>query len=102
GGVRTMRKVAGYIAVAVVSIGLTWWYATATLGGVLPAAPAVPAGTPIELTKEEEAAVGVYESVNKSVVHITSRSVASDDFGYFSEARAGTGSGSILTKTVTS
>lgn len=91
-----MRKFAGYAAVAAVAMILTWWYATATMG-MLPTAPPVPPGTPIELTGEEEISVGIYQNVNRSVVHITSRGV-DDDSGLFSEVREGTGSGSVLDK----
>src|SRR5262249_19519109 len=92
-----MRKFAGYVAVAAVAMMLTWWYATATMG-MLPTAPPAPPGTAIELTSEEEISVGIYQNVNRSVVHITSRGVAEDDAGFFSEAREGTGSGSVLDK----
>jgi S1-C subfamily serine protease len=41
--------------------------------------------------------VGIYQNVNRAVVNITTRGIASDDFG-LSEAREGTGSGSMLDK----
>jgi S1-C subfamily serine protease len=56
-----------------------------------------PAALESDLTPEERIAVAVYQNVNRSVVHITTRSVVGDElFGLF--PRAGTGSGSILNK----
>jgi len=69
-----MRKFAGYVAVAVVAAGLAWWGASQFVNCPLPAAPPVPPDTPIELTPEEAISVGVYQNVNRSVVHITTRS----------------------------
>jgi S1-C subfamily serine protease len=58
-----------------------------------------PVTPPDDLTPEERISVNVYATVNRSVVHITTRSVAADEvFGVFAEARAGTGSGSVLDK----
>ena len=72
-----------------------------TAGPVLAQATIIrpPAAPPDDLTPEERIAVNVYATVNRSVVHITTRSVAADEvFGLFAEARAGTGSGSVLDK----
>src|SRR5262245_34808865 len=89
-----MRKLAGYLGVAMVAASLSWWGATSR-PGLLPAAPPALAGTPIEMTPEEQIAVGVYQNVNRSVVNITTRSIANDEFG-FADVRDGSGSGSVL------
>ncbi|HLW66663.1 MAG TPA: trypsin-like peptidase domain-containing protein [Gemmataceae bacterium] len=92
-----MKRLASYVAVAVLSAGLAWV--------IMPARQMVfPAPPPpmkvdarkLELSPEEQTAVNVYENVNRSVVHITTRSQVNDDFGFFSEVREGTGSGSVL------
>lgn len=92
-----MRRLTSYVAVALIASGLTWWVARVHPAG-LTVAPPDAAGAPINLTSEEQISVGVYQNVNRSVVNITTRSVASDDFGLFSETREGTGSGSVLDK----
>jgi len=48
-----------------------------------------------ELSAEEAINVAVYETCNKSVVHITSRGVEVDSF-FFAEVREGDGSGAVL------
>jgi len=91
-----MRTVAGYIAVAILAVGLTWWAVTMRAESLLTAPPVDP-DTPIELTPEEKISVGVYQNVNRSVVNITTRSVTnSDDYFGTSEVSTGTGSGSVL------
>src|SRR5258706_10978088 len=92
-----MRRVGSYVGVAVVAAGLSWW-AAGLKPVALPAAPAVPPGTTIELTPEEQISVGVYQAVNRCVVNITTHSVVTDDFGIASDAREGSGSGSVLDK----
>lgn len=63
----------------------------------LPATPRrVPAALDRDHLSEEEAInVAVYETCNKSVVHITSRGVEVDNF-FFAEVREGDGSGAVL------
>jgi len=92
-----MRRFTSYVAVAFVAASLTWWVSTAHPSG-LSIAPPEAQDAPIDLTGEEQVSVGVYKNVNRSVVNITIHSVASDDFGMFSEDRQGTGSGSVLDK----
>jgi S1-C subfamily serine protease len=54
---------------------------------------------PAELTPEEETNIRVYEAVNRSVVHITTRSEPAEDFFMLlGGERRGSGSGSVLTK----
>jgi len=89
-----MRKIAGYGSVAVVAAALSWWVATWRPESL----PAAPPGAPIELTAEEQISVGIYQTVNRSVVNITTRSVGNDDLGLMTEARDGSGSGSVLDK----
>jgi S1-C subfamily serine protease len=50
-----------------------------------------------DLLPEERVNVAIYEQVNKSVVHITSRGTRVDNF-FFLETQEGAGSGSILDK----
>jgi S1-C subfamily serine protease len=92
-----MKRLISYVAVAVLSAGLAWV--------LLPARQMIfPAPPPpmkvdtrkLELSPEEQTAVNVYENVNRSVVHITTRSAVTDDFGFSSEVREGTGSGSVI------
>ncbi|MGE3804717.1 MAG: S1C family serine protease [Gemmataceae bacterium] len=47
---------------------------------------------------EEQTNIRVYEQVNRSVVHITTRSVQVDDFFFQAVPSEGTGSGSVLDK----
>lgn len=63
----------------------------------LPATPRrVPAALDRDHLSEEEAInVAIYETCNKSVVHITSRGVEVDNF-FFAEVREGDGSGAVL------
>ncbi len=59
------------------------------------AAPAV-AKSPV--SPEEQINVGVYKRANRSVVHITTRTVELDDFLLMSRPRQGSGSGAVLDK----
>lgn len=63
----------------------------------LPATPRrIPAALDRDHLSEEEAInVAIYETCNKSVVHITSRGVEVDNF-FFAEVREGDGSGAVL------
>ncbi len=98
-----MRRTASYLVVALLSAGAAWILAPARsplpAAHAGPAAPgANPAGSiPPDLTPDEAIAVRVYQAVNRSVVNVTTRSLAADDlFGLFAEPRAGTGSGSVV------
>jgi S1-C subfamily serine protease len=85
-----MRRFITYLAVTLISVGTTWVIAQPPVA-TTPAAPAD------DLTPDERIAVTVYQSANRSVVHIATRSLAPDDLlGMF--PRAGTGSGSVLDK----
>ena len=57
-----------------------------------------PASTRLTMTPEERINTQVYERVNRSVVNITTRSMASDEFFFMTSPREGTGSGSIIDK----
>jgi S1-C subfamily serine protease len=73
-----------------------------------PARPAEPRSTPVprlqgplapgELSQEEQINVAVYENVNRSVVHITTRGVGREGFFLLEVPTEGAGSGSILDK----
>jgi len=92
-----MRQFAGYLAVAIlVAVGSLWLVRHQPTQ--LPAAPPEKPNLVADLTPEEKIAVGVYQSVNRSVVNLTSKSVAADDFGFFAEPREGSGSGIVLDK----
>ena len=97
-----MRRFAVCLALVLITAAATWVIAqppvVRTPVANAPGSPATaPAALPDDLTPDERIAVGVYQAVNRSVVHITTRSVAADDpFGLF--PRAGTGSGSVLDK----
>jgi S1-C subfamily serine protease len=93
-----MRKFAALLAVALLASAITWFVATNHYASMLPAAPPESQVNIADLTPEEQIAVGVYQNVNRSVVHITSRGMAVDDWGVQSEAREGSGSGSVLDK----
>jgi len=70
---------------------------TVVLVSVAAAQP--PVAPESDLTPDERVAVSVYQNVNRSVVNITTGSLAAADaFGLFVEPRSGTGSGSILDK----
>ena len=94
-----MRKVISYVAVAALAAAISWYVAVHRGRDVLlPGAPPDP--PPIDmndLTPDERIAVSVYQNVNRSVVHINTRSSAADDFGFL-EPREGSGSGSVLDK----
>jgi len=53
---------------------------------------------PVPLSPEEETNVRVYQQVNRSVVHITTRGAQLDDFFFLAVPREGSGSGSVLSK----
>lgn len=53
---------------------------------------------PDELTPEEQVNVAVYENVNRSVVHITTRGASREGFFLLEVPTEGTGSGSIIDK----
>ncbi len=114
-----MRKTISHVTVALLAAAVA--YALGQSGSPRPVviepavnaqpAPAVPraapeaaaAGRPAlpaqpDLSPEEADNVGVYQKVNRSVVHITTRGVLLDDFLMIAAPRAGTGSGSILDK----
>jgi S1-C subfamily serine protease len=63
-------------------------------------APAVSPTTPPEadISPEEHTNICTYQQVNRSVVNITSRSLAEDDFFLLSGPHEGSGSGSVLDK----
>lgn len=92
-----MRKIMSYLAVALAVAGVMFWVAQHR-PDKLPAAPSEPPNLLADLTPDEKIAVSVYQNVNRSVVNITSRSVAADDLGFFAEPRDGGGSGSVLDK----
>ena len=52
----------------------------------------------LDVSPEERTNIQVYQHVNRSVVNITTRSVAVDDFLLLSAPREGSGSGSVLDK----
>lgn len=110
-----MRSVSTHLAVAVIAVAVGW-----ALGQVkhpertpspptepetaapeertspLPVPPASP--EPAELSLEEQDNVRVYRQINRSVVNITTRVIATDEFLSFSVPREGSGSGSVLDK----
>src|SRR5262245_23352653 len=92
-----MRKIAPYILAALSASALTWFVATRHGDYRLPAATPEPPVNVDDLPPDEQPAVRVYQNVNRSVVHITTRGIATDDFG-FAETREGSGSGSVLDK----
>lgn len=49
-----------------------------------------------DLTPEERVHVAVYEQANRSVVHINTKSVRTDAFGFYESPEEGSGSGSVL------
>ncbi len=49
-----------------------------------------------DLTEEERVHVLVYEQANRSVVHINTKSVRTDAFGFYEAPEEGSGSGSVL------
>lgn len=49
-----------------------------------------------DLTAEERVHVAVYEQANRSVVHINTKSVRTDAFGFYESPEEGSGSGSVL------
>ncbi len=51
------------------------------------------------LTLEESVNIAVYENVNRSVAHITTKSTRTDSFFFLEVPAEGTGSGSVLDKT---
>lgn len=101
-----MRVPLSYVVVAVVVGGAA--YALGQGGRppgvpVEPPAPvrpqppvAVAAPESADVSPEEETNVRVYQSVNRGVVNITTRSTQVDDFLLFSTQREGSGSGSVL------
>jgi len=103
-----VRRTVSYVAVALSAATATWFAAPHPAPvAAQPVQPPVahrpssagyPAGSPeTDLTPDERVAVGVYQTVNRSVVNIATRSLAPDDlFGMFAEPRAGSGSGSVL------
>jgi S1-C subfamily serine protease len=93
-----MRKVTPYLLVAAITALITWFAAVRRHDSQLPAAQEELPIKLEDLTPEERNAVTVYRDVNRSVVHINTRSVAADDTGLFNEAREGSGSGSVLDK----
>src|SRR5947209_18331756 len=93
-----MRKLTPYLLVAAVAAVITWFAAVRRHDYELPAAPQEPPINMEELTPEERNAVTVYRDVNRSVVHINTRTVTTDDTGFGNEAREGSGSGSVLDK----
>jgi S1-C subfamily serine protease len=82
------------MAVAVLAAVASWWFASSTFSP-LPAAPPSTPELPADLTPQERFAVNVYKNVNRSVVHINTRSVGIDDWG-LTESHEGSGSGSVL------
>jgi S1-C subfamily serine protease len=92
-----MRRATPYVIVALMTFFVTWFAATRRGDYNLPAAPPQPPVNVDDLPPDEQPAVRVYQNVNRSVVHITTRGVSTDDFG-FSETREGSGSGSVLDK----
>ena len=58
--------------------------------------PGAPAGLDADLTPEERVNIAVYESVNRSVVNIDTRSVRTDGFWMFEVPTKGAGSGVVL------
>jgi len=64
-----------------------------------PAARAVVPATPrlhSEFTPGERTNIAVYEKVNRSVVHVTTRTVQADALGFFQTPSEGSGSGAVL------
>lgn len=53
-------------------------------------------GSDEDLTPEERVHVAVYEQANRSVVHINTKSVRTDAFGFYEAPEEGSGSGSVL------
>src|SRR5437660_341359 len=92
-----MRKATPYVIVAMMTCAVTWFAATRRGDHSLPAVPPEPPVNVDDLPADEQPAVRVYQNVNRSVVHITTRGVSTDDFG-FSETREGSGSGSVVDK----
>jgi S1-C subfamily serine protease len=94
-----VRRTASYLAVVLVSVAATWVIAQPPVIRTPAGQPQVttPAPLPNDLTPDERIAVNVYQAVNRSVVHITTRAVTNDDF-FGTVPRAGTGSGSIFDK----
>ena len=64
----------------------------------MPEPPAEMAEDLSQYTPEEQVRIQVYERVNRSVVHITTRIVTSDSFFRLESAADGSGSGSVLDK----
>ncbi|MFN0053740.1 MAG: S1C family serine protease [Planctomycetales bacterium] len=65
--------------------------------GVAAEEPGGPLG-PDELSREEQINIAVYENVNRSVVHITTRGARPDRFFMLEVPTEGSGSGSVLDK----
>jgi S1-C subfamily serine protease len=61
-------------------------------------APTTPALAPVEYTAEEKVNFHVYDSVNRGVVHITTKSARTNSFLLFETPTEGAGSGSVLDK----
>ncbi len=69
----------------------------ATVYAVRPTPP-VSSPPPVHLTAEERVNIHVYETANRSVVNINTKSVRSDNFFFLESASEGAGSGSVLDK----
>jgi S1-C subfamily serine protease len=93
------------------SLVLLFQYAEFTTAQESPVSQAAPARLPtappsaplkttseLSLTDEEKVNIGVYENTNRSVVHITTRTVQSDAFFMFEQQAEGSGSGAVLDK----
>jgi S1-C subfamily serine protease len=63
-----------------------------------PAAGPAPEAEASDLSPEEAVNVQIYQSVNRSVVNITTSSEQTDDFWMMSSTRQGSGSGGVLDK----
>ena len=61
-------------------------------------APTTPSLAPVEYTAEEKVNFHVYDSVNRGVVHITTKSARTNSFLLFETPTEGAGSGSVLDK----
>jgi S1-C subfamily serine protease len=86
-----VHRIAFFLAVALNSALADWTLAQ-------PPAASTPNTPADDLTPDERIAVNVYASVNRSVVHITTRAAAAETMFGLVEPPAGTGSGSVINK----
>jgi S1-C subfamily serine protease len=94
-----MRQTISYVAISIRSAAGTSLIAMSLPPVVAQPAASRPAAAQDDQTPDERIAVSVYQTVNRSVVNITTGSLAAaDPFGMFMEPRSGTGSGSVLDK----